>query len=109
MLASAILPGSGTIAAGFPLKGMTSLIVNALCIYSVYWLISSHLYIGAIVWGSIFISKFYRGNIILTKKMLQYKHTKNKNALIKNLQYSLLKITQKYPISYQHFDLDNTF
>lgn len=101
MISSGIIPGSGLIAIGKPLKGITSLALIGGMSYGVYSLIQSNMYINAINWSLNLGMKFYIGQIKLTKKEFDKKQTKKIGYINRKCKANYLEILTKYKITYK--------
>ncbi len=101
MLASGIVPGSGLIAVGKPIKGLTSMGLLGGLGYGVYQLLHHNMYLNAISWGFTFGSKFYLGQIKLTSKEFNKKQQKQKNKIQKKCKANYQSIMFKHQISYR--------
>ncbi len=101
LFASIVLPGLGTMLEGYPLKGITSTLVNAGAALAIYGLIKSNLYINAVLWGITLITKFYFGNIRLTDKLFYARETKEKNILAGNCEDKIGNLLNKYPFAFK--------
>jgi hypothetical protein len=78
ILASALLPGSGIIAQGKPVKGLTSMGLNAGSIVLGVLLWREQLYINSILWGGMLFSKFYPGQLLLTESVFEQRILRKK-------------------------------
>jgi hypothetical protein len=101
LVASALLPGLGSTLEGYPLKGITSTLVNAASAFAIYELVRSNLYINAALWGITFITKFYVGNIRLTERLFYQKEGKEKNILAGNCEDKIKNLLKKYPLAFK--------
>jgi len=101
LLASVIMPGLGSILEGYPLKGMSSLLVNAASVFAIYELVRSNLYINAILWGVTLTSKFYVGNIKLTDKLFDKRESKQKNTLANKCKGKVSVLLKEHPILFR--------
>lgn len=86
ILASAIVPGSGIIALGKPLKGLTSMGLNAGSVTLALLLWREQLFINSIFWGGLLFSKFYSGQIILTGTVFAERVGRKKEKLAKECE-----------------------
>ncbi len=100
MISSGIVPGSGLIAVGKPLKGITSMALLGGMAYGVYSLVQSNMYINAINWSLNLGMKFYLGQIKLTKKEFDKKQNKKRSALNKKCKANYLDVLAKYNLTY---------
>jgi hypothetical protein len=98
---SYILPGSGMIVNGNWAKGLLSTSLNSASGLAIYYLISNHLYINSLAWGSNLIMKFYIGNINLTEKLINQKQVFRQKKLAKKCELSINECLLKYPINYK--------
>lgn len=96
IVASAIVPGLGSMLNGNVFKGMSSLAVNSASLYVTHLLTTGNLYINAITWGLILIPKFYIGNLHLTNRLFEQKENRKRNQL----HYSCKKVLEKLIVSY---------
>lgn len=101
MISSGIIPGSGLIALGKPLKGLTSMALLGGMAYGVYSLGQYNLYINAINWSLNLGLKFYIGQIKLTKKEFDKKQTKKKSFLNKKCKANYLEVLNNYNLTYK--------
>ncbi|HQQ93987.1 MAG TPA: hypothetical protein PLQ93_05495 [Bacteroidia bacterium] len=99
MLASALLPGSGTALNGAILKGIGSLLLVSASAYGVYTLVEYGLYLNAVMWGSGVGLKFYTGNILLSEKEFYRKEEREKAKLSKHCELCLQDLLDKYPLN----------
>ncbi|MBA3663688.1 MAG: hypothetical protein H0W61_05715 [Bacteroidetes bacterium] len=99
LIASAILPGSGTMMNGYVLKGLISLALTAGSVYGVIKLIEYGLYINAVLWGTGVGLKFYTGNIKLTEQTFYKAEERKKNKLTTDCELKLKTILSKYPLT----------
>ena len=98
MLASALLPGAGSVAAGYPVRGFVSAALVGASAFGVYSLVSSGLYLNAALWGSGVGLKFYTGNVRLSGKLYERKRSLKKNKLADDCELELKKLLDKYPL-----------
>ncbi len=98
LIASAIIPGLGTMLNGAVVKGLISLALASTSLYGIIKLVEYGLYINAALWGTGVGLKFYTGNIKLTQKQFQLKEAQQKNKLATSCELILNQILVKYPI-----------
>lgn len=101
MISSGIVPGSGLIAVGKPLTGITSMALLGGMAYGVYSLVQSNMYINAINWSLNLGMKFYLGQIKLTKKEFDKKQNKKRSTLNKKCKANYLDVLAKYNLTYK--------
>ncbi|MFN8230345.1 MAG: hypothetical protein U0V03_05420 [Bacteroidia bacterium] len=101
MITSGIVPGSGLIAMGKPLKGLTSLALVGGSVFGIYSLIQNNLYLNALSWGLNFGLKFYVGQIKLTNKEYLKKQEKLKRKLNKKCKSNYNSVLKKYFFDYK--------
>lgn len=99
LIASAILPGSGSMMNGNVLKGAVSLALAATSVYSIVYMVNQALYLNAALWGTGLGLKFYTGNIKLTESLFNKSEMREKNKLATKCELQLEKILNKYPIA----------
>ena len=99
ILASALVPGSGTILLGKVAKGLISTVIFAGSVVGIVALIQYGLYVNAALWSTGVGLKFYTGNIKLTQKTFEEKEKSKKNKLSNECKLILIKIMQKYPLT----------
>ncbi|MCA0429795.1 MAG: hypothetical protein LCH32_04775 [Bacteroidetes bacterium] len=97
MITSGIVPGSGLIAMGKPLKGLTSLALVGGSVFGIYSLIQNNLYLNALSWGLNFGLKFYVGQIKLTNK----EYLKKQEKLNKKCKSNYNSVLKKYFFDYK--------
>jgi hypothetical protein len=100
-LASAIIPGLGSMLNGNVGKGLSSLAINSAAAYGVYALVQNNLYLNAIFWGTGVGLKFYAGNIKLTAKLVEEKELFKKNTLAVDCKCVLNKLSSNYPLEFK--------
>lgn len=98
LLASSIIPGSGTMAQGKILKGVTSLALNTLSVFGIIKLVQVGLYANAFLWGTGLGVKFYVGNIRLTNRIFENRLQEKEMAVHKNIEHHIEFLLHKYPI-----------
>jgi TM2 domain-containing membrane protein YozV len=97
-IASALIPGSGTMLQGKVGRGVTSLLLNATSVISAYYLIQGKLYLSTLGYGLSLGAKFYIGNIKLTGFVFDNKEVETKNGLSKKYAEPVLNnLLDKYP------------
>jgi hypothetical protein len=101
LVSSALLPGSGTIMNGYPLKGILSLALAAGSAYGVVSLIENALYFNAFFWGSGVGLKLYAGNIKLTETSFYKREELHKSKIAKACADNLKDVLIKYPLLYK--------
>ncbi|MCA6436769.1 MAG: hypothetical protein ACK5QC_06000 [Bacteroidota bacterium] len=101
MISSGVIPGSGLVAIGKPLKGIASIVLIGGMSYGVYSLIQSNMYINAINWSLNLGMKFYLGQIKLTKKEFDKKQNKKRSILNKKCKANYLEVLTKYNLTYK--------
>lgn len=99
LIASGLLPGSGTMANGEVLKGSVSLLVNAASVFGVVKLAQAGLYVNAVLWGSGLGAKFYTGNLNLTYASFHKKEDRTRRALSEACEANVGALLKKYPIA----------
>lgn len=100
-VASAILPGFGSMLNGNIAKGFTSLTITGATGCAVYLMATSNLYLSALLYAYAVGAKFYFGNIALTQKVVSEKEELKKNALAKNCKCILNRVLEKYPLNFK--------
>ena len=100
-VASAIVPGSGSMINGNVGKGTASLFMNAASATAIYFLIQNNLYLNAALWGTGLGIKFYTGNIKLTTSLVEQKEQRKKNTLAKYSKGVLDNLLIKYPLNFR--------
>lgn len=101
MIASGIVPGSGLVVVGKPLKGITSMALIGGMAYGVYSLTQANLYVNAINWTLNLGLKFYLGQIKLTKKEFDKKQNKTKSLLNKRCKANYMGVLHEHAITYK--------
>ena len=101
LLASAIVPGAGSVALGYPVKGLTSTAISAASIYALVELSKYNLYANAILWGTGFGLKFYFGNIALTEKLFDKKEQRQRIKLETTCKQAVSNLLEIYPLQLQ--------
>ncbi len=99
LLASALVPGAGSVALGYPVKGLTSTAVNAAVVYAIIQLSKHNLYANAILWGTGFGLKFYLGNIALTDKLFTKRERSKVLKLETTCKQAVSDLIKKYPLA----------
>lgn len=100
-VASAIVPGSGSMLNGNIGKGMSSLAFSSASAYGVYALLQNNLYLNAVFLGTGVALKFYIGNIKLTSKLVEEKELFKKNALAADCKCVLNNLSSEYPLEFR--------
>lgn len=101
LIASAILPGAGSMALGYPVKGLTSTALVAGSVYGIVQLAQHHLYLNAILWGSSFGLKFYLGNINLSGKLFTKREQQGFRKLETTCKEAVSNLLIKYPLQFK--------
>jgi hypothetical protein len=101
VVASAVIPGSGSMANGNVGKGAVSLVLNAGVVYAVVALVKNHLIINAVCWGLALGTKFYTGNLMLTSRLVDQKEARKKSKLATDCELAYKKILDKYPLQFR--------
>lgn len=83
---SMLLPGSGSMYAGYPLKGAASFLINGAFATATVLLAVNALYITSFASGFLPLNKFYKGNIKLAEQ-LTYRKKAEKELNIKRTYY----------------------
>jgi hypothetical protein len=99
LLASAVIPGSGSALNGYPLKGVMSLAITSASAFAIVKMIEYSLYINAVLWGTGVGLKFYLGNINLTQKLFEQAEARQKNKIASRCELGLKKILERYPLT----------
>lgn len=98
-ISSWVLPGMGMFILGYPIKGISALIVNTSWEVGVIILIQNQLFFNAAFWSILWgVQKFYMGNVRLTKKIISYKETQNLKDIRKQQHAIMKEVLIKYPI-----------
>lgn len=105
VIASAILPGSGSMALGYPVKGLTSTALVAGSVYGIVQLAKHNLYVNAILWGSSFGLKFYLGNINLSGKLFTKREQQGFRKLETTCKEVVSNLLIKYPVHFKALPL----
>lgn len=100
-VASAILPGLGTIFNGYPVKGTFSLIFTASTVVLSYALFKNSLYINGFSWGLPLFQRFYVGNIRLTERSSDANMRRKKVNELKPCERDLQHLLNLYPINFK--------
>jgi TM2 domain-containing membrane protein YozV len=101
VIASAIVPGSGSMLNGYIGKGINSLLLNAASATGIALLVKHQLYINAVIWGGMVGLKFYVGNILLTKSLFERKEQLIKNQLANNCELIVKELLEDYPLNFR--------
>lgn len=99
LIASAVLPGSGTMMNGSVVKGVVSFALAAGSVYGIVQLVQYGLYINAVLWGSGIGLKFYTGNLRLTERTFYQREEQKKNRLAKDCESEVKKLMERYPLT----------
>lgn len=102
VLASALIPGSGMLAANKPKQGFTALALNTATVYFIYILAQHNLYANAISWGFILGQKFYLGNLALTQKLVDEVESQQRQALAQACEKTVFQLLKKQPLVYKN-------
>lgn len=100
-IASAIVPGLGSMLNGNVGKGVNSLLLSSASAYGIYALVQNNLYLNAIFWGTGVGLKLYVGNIKLTSKLVEEKESFKKNTLAVDCKCVLNKLSSEYPLEFK--------
>ncbi|MEN9639689.1 MAG: hypothetical protein RLZZ262_1558 [Bacteroidota bacterium] len=101
VLAGFLLPGSGLIAEGYVMKGITALILNSGVAIAVIALLRANLYFNVASWGLLLVQKFYLGHINLTR-MLSYKAHPRRLAKKQDQYYNEIQgLLKMYPLEWK--------
>lgn len=101
LIASGILPGSGTIMNGKIVPGLTSTAISAAMVYAVVTMFSQSLPVSAVVWGILWELKFYRGNLMLTERAYNDRMNKKENALRNDCQMHLRNALDTHKVNFR--------
>lgn len=99
--ASRLVPGLGTILAGDLFNGIGSILTVGGSGVGVYYLFTNQLYWGTGIWGYLFLVRFYKGNVNLTKDKIIKLEQKKRNNLEKGCHEEIQKVLIKYPIDFR--------
>ena len=101
VIASAIVPGSGMIAAGYPMKGITAMGLTAGSIWAITQFLQHALYINATAYFLLAGVRFYIGNLTLTDSLYHRRQEKRiaKEASICKQHFD--ELMKKYPIHFR--------
>jgi hypothetical protein len=97
-ISSAVIPGSGAIMNGYPVKGIVSLALTAASVFGVVSLVRDGLYLNAVLWGSGIGLKFYGGNIRLTQTLFERRAVEIKRKRAVKCAAAIQRLTNKYPL-----------
>jgi hypothetical protein len=100
VLASALIPGSGMFLLGDARRGATALAINAGIGVLVYLFCKEALFVNAFGWGAALITKFYFGNMQLTRVLHQRKLAKRITDRDADCQMQIKTKLQKYPLRF---------
>jgi hypothetical protein len=102
MIASSyFVPGSGTIMAGRPIKGIVSLLAVGALGAGTYSLAVNTLYLNALFVAFPWFYKFYNGQARLTRKTIEKKEDARKQKYAQHCEVALKKLLEKYPIEFK--------
>ncbi len=101
LTASAILPGSGTMALGKVTKGVTSLALNTASTLAIISLFNNGLYFNSLTWGLTLLQKFYIGNIKLTSKTFNAVNNNELNQQTTICQTAITTLLAKHHIGFK--------
>lgn len=101
ILAGAILPGSGLMAEGYVLKGLTAMILNSGTAIAIIALLRANLYVNVATWGFLLVQKFYLGHLNLTKNLSEKAHPKRLKKQEAQYQSQLQMLLQRYPLDWK--------
>jgi TM2 domain-containing membrane protein YozV len=100
-IASAIVPGLGSILNGNIIKGTSSFVICGTNAYITYLLFSSNLYFNSFVWAYAITAKFWFGNINLTNSLVERKESMHKNILAQNCKNLLSEKLKEHPLFFR--------
>ena len=100
VVASALVPGSGMFLLGDARRGATALAINAGIGVLIYIFCKEALFVNAFGWGGALITKFYLGNIQLTRVLHQRKWAKISSERDTDCQTQIKAKLQKYPLRF---------
>ncbi|MBX7094249.1 MAG: hypothetical protein K1X56_05970 [Flavobacteriales bacterium] len=92
-ISSILVPGSGLIFLGKPIKGGIALGISTLTVFAIADLFFKSTWFNMIYWGGSLIDKFYLGQIRLTEKLTQEKQAQKKAELAGTCQLRIQFIT----------------
>jgi hypothetical protein len=101
VIASAILPGSGMIAAGYPMKGLTAMGLTAGSIWAISQLLQHALYINATAYFLLAGVRFYIGNLTLTDSLYHRRQEKRIAKEASMCKQHFDDLMKKYPIRFR--------
>lgn len=100
-LASGLVPGLGTYFAGDFYNGTGSIITVGGSTYLTYYLVQQNLNVNAVVWGVLFVPRFYFGNMSLTKTKVNQLEQKKKSKLAYSCEAKLKNLFINNSINYR--------
>jgi len=100
VFSSALLPGSGMFLLGDARRGASALAINAGIVVLIYLFCKEALFINALGWGGALITKFYLGNMQLTRVLYQRKLAKKIADRDVDCQTQIKMRLQKYPLRF---------
>lgn len=103
VFSSYIIPGTGTVISGRPIKGLVSLLVTGSLGVATFYLAASGLYLNAAFISFPWFYKIYHGQTRLTRKVISEKESKRKNELSIKCEKQLSILLDKYPIKFKSF------
>lgn len=98
---SYLIPGSGMISIGKPVKGLLSLSLNTASAFAIIYMIQNNLWVNSIGWGVNLVNKFYTGNIRLITNSIEEKEQEQKKELAISCQLLLEDLFDKYQLKYR--------
>jgi hypothetical protein len=98
VVASAVIPGLGSVMNGNVGKGLTSMALTGSFVVLTTYLLRNGCYVNAVGLGLAWGLKFYIGNIRLTEKLIEKKEVRRKNELTKKCELEWNKVLTKYPM-----------
>ena len=101
IMASRLVPGFGTMFTGDLFNGIGSILTVGGSGVGVYYLFTSNLYWGTGIWGYLFLVRFYKGNVNLTKDKVIKLEKKKRNRLAKNCFEEIQDVLINYPIDFR--------
>jgi hypothetical protein len=98
---ASIVPGFGMMLNGNVGKGLISMSLNTATIFAISYLIKGNLIVNSIGWGTNLVTKFYLGNVNLTRKLIDKKELTQKNKLAQTCELKMEEIFNKYPLEFR--------
>jgi hypothetical protein len=98
---SRVVPGLGMVLKGYPRQGATALLLSAGTGWGVYALWKRKLYINAVGVASMFLFKFYGGNIRYTQQLKHRQRVRHRNELADACRVQLEQVWQTLGFNYQ--------